>query len=43
MSKHDVAEVEARPEDTSAWAGIEENAEDPEEVRVIFSALDSFT
>jgi carnosine N-methyltransferase len=28
--------------DDSAWAGVEDNAEDPEEVRVIFSALDSF-
>ena len=29
-------------EDESHWGGIEETAEDPEEVRVIFSALDSF-
>ncbi|KAG5662403.1 hypothetical protein KAF25_004821 [Fusarium avenaceum] len=33
--------IEIVPDD-SAWAGVEENAEDPEEVRVIFSALDSF-
>lgn len=25
-----------------AWNGVEENTSDPEEVRVIFSALDSF-
>ena len=28
--------------DESHWDGIEETVEDPEEVRVIFSALDSF-
>ncbi|KAK2697388.1 hypothetical protein QWA68_003786 [Fusarium oxysporum] len=33
--------IEIVPDD-SAWAGVEDNAEDPEEVRVIFSALDSF-
>ena len=33
--------IEIVPDD-SAWAGVEENADDPEEVRVIFSALDSF-
>ncbi|KAJ3519638.1 hypothetical protein NM208_g14046 [Fusarium decemcellulare] len=33
--------IEIVPDD-STWGGVEENAEDPEEVRVIFSALDSF-
>lgn len=28
--------------DDSAWGGVEENIDDPEEVRVIFCALDSF-
>lgn len=26
-----------------AWSGVEENIDDPEEVRVIFCALDSFS
>jgi hypothetical protein len=26
----------------NVWNGVEENMEDPEETRVIFSALDSF-
>ena len=26
----------------NAWGGVEENTDDPEEVRVIFSAFDSF-
>lgn len=26
----------------SQWDGIEDTADDPEEIRVIFSALDSF-
>lgn len=26
----------------SAWGGVEQTIEDPEEVRVMFSALDSF-
>lgn len=29
--------------DDTVWAGVEDGFEDPEEVRVIFSALDSFT
>jgi carnosine N-methyltransferase len=29
--------------DPSAWGGVEDNVEDPEEVRVIFCALDSFS
>ncbi|KAM5356419.1 hypothetical protein ACJ41O_003065 [Fusarium nematophilum] len=33
--------IEIVPDD-SAWGGVEENIEDPEEVRVIFCALDSF-
>ena len=27
----------------SAWGGVEDNIEDPEETRVIFCALDSFS
>lgn len=27
----------------SQWDGIEDTADDPEEIRVIFSALDSFS
>ena len=33
--------IEIVPDD-STWGGVEENVEDPEEIRVIFSALDSF-
>ncbi|KAF4982044.1 hypothetical protein FZEAL_2294 [Fusarium zealandicum] len=33
--------IEIVPDD-DAWGGVEENIEDPEEVRVIFCALDSF-
>jgi len=29
--------------DDHAWSGVEESIEDPEEVRVIFCALDSFS
>lgn len=31
------------PQDQATWGGIEQNTQDPEEVRVIFSALDSFS
>ena len=31
------------PTDQSAWGGVEQTTQDPEEVRVIFSALDSFS
>lgn len=37
-----MTEPERAMEEESHWGGIEETAEDPEEVRVIFSALDSF-
>ena len=30
------------PGDSSEWNGVEEAIEDPEEIRVIFCALDSF-
>jgi hypothetical protein len=33
--------IEIVPDD-SAWGGVEDSMEDPEEVRVIFCALDSF-
>lgn len=34
---------EAPPAQESSWGGVEDNMDDPEEVRVIFSALDSFS
>lgn len=34
--------AETVAEASSAWNGVEETTEDPEEVRVIFCALDSF-
>jgi hypothetical protein len=40
---HDRGVVEAlSAAELGAWNGVEENTRDPEEVRVIFSALDSF-
>lgn len=40
----DVQVLQQQPEDVDGaeWGGVEENIEDPEEVRVIFCALDSF-
>ena len=34
---------QAPPAQESSWGGVEDNMDDPEEVRVIFSALDSFS
>lgn len=36
------AQVSNMDVDDSAWEGVEDNTEDPEETRVIFCALDSF-
>ncbi|KAF7559838.1 hypothetical protein G7046_g4307 [Stylonectria norvegica] len=36
------AAAAAAADDEGAWGGVEENIEDPEEVRVVFCALDSF-
>ncbi|KAH8715076.1 Carnosine N-methyltransferase [Beauveria bassiana] len=35
--------AQAQSLDEGVWRGVEDNMEDPEEVRVIFSALDSFS
>lgn len=37
-----VGEVDHIEVDDSAWGGVEENIDDPEEIRVVFCALDSF-
>lgn len=33
----------ASDSDASAWRGTEDNMDDPEEVKVVFCALDSFS
>lgn len=37
-----VSDVNHLENDDSTWGGVEENIDDPEEIRVIFCALDSF-
>lgn len=37
------APSQSQPPEDGTWGGVEENIGDPEEMRVIFSALDSFS
>lgn len=36
-------EQDAVKNESTAWGGVEDNMDDPEEVRVIFCAIDSFS
>ena len=41
-TQEDARVGDAVAEDDGTWGGVEENINDPEEIRVIFCALDSF-